>query len=359
MNTPDRDAVMPGDWSRPGGLSLPAVAIDLETTGKAIVQVGLVLVLPDRVTRPVEVLVNPGDDALRAANPFGMAVHGIPAGRIRAEGLSPEVAAERLRRALATLRERHAPGGWLPLLAYGIAHEQKYLDAPPWQVTTVEGVCWGPCILALVKRHVPRDPSHGHKLAGASAWAARSRPGAAFQGGGAHQAGEDARVTGEVALALAALPELARPAGLPLFQSAPERPASGPLVEGPPPVPSDADPHVWLKTASKPVVPAEDVHPHPTAGPTIETTCETVWSDDHPELGHVYLRVPAGARGTLVEYGDRLPEPHNYGAEQMVRLAKTPQRCPVTPTRPYRVLQLSGSPVACDGWTRAILYCAE
>ena len=193
---------------QPGGAVL---LLDIETTGSAVadhrpVSIGAALVAGGSVVGVQSWLIRQSRAVLARQHPAAKRVHGLIDSAILGAALDEEASAAQLQGWLASWVARY---GAVELSAYNVSFDGRWLKSPPWSLQEVPGVTWTTCALRRYRELVVRPERwvKGARLGVASQWAAGpgGHPEAAFRPGLEHDAGEDARVSAWVWLALDAL----------------------------------------------------------------------------------------------------------------------------------------------------------
>ena len=174
-------------------MSSTAIYVDLETTGTdpekhEIIEVGAIVVRDRAEVAWFSSLVNPGEDALAAADPRALDVNKIDLALVRA-ARPTVVVAEEFRRVVLGYKDA-------VLYAFPRSFEESFLTKAPWSLTG-----WGDCVMKAVREAMIADNALSN---GPDGKPKRPRLGeaAAFYGvtgcGPAHRSLSDARKTARV-----------------------------------------------------------------------------------------------------------------------------------------------------------------
>lgn len=167
------------------------IYVDLETTGvdpdrHAIIEIGAVVFVDGKEIASFSELVNPGEEALAAADPRAIDVNQIDLAQVRAARPTLEVAS-----AFRVFLEMHRG----LLYAFPVDFESSFLKKAPWSLSS-----WGDCVMKAVRDMMAAEGA----LPMINGAPKRPRLGeaAAFFGvtgcGPAHRSLSDARKTGRV-----------------------------------------------------------------------------------------------------------------------------------------------------------------
>ncbi|MFT4627519.1 MAG: DNA polymerase III epsilon subunit-like protein, partial [Myxococcota bacterium] len=182
--------------------------LDTETTGfpnngggfrGRIIEVGAVVVTADaRVVSQIAFFVRQPEAHLHSWQAKrAMGVHGIRPRQVLREGLPSDQAAARFERWIGRVVERF---GVEEIRAYNQAFDFWFLERDPWRLFRRTGLRRGEDIQLTARRAMNR--STGPKLKAAVAFANANGAACPWEGG-AHRAGEDARMAAWMAVHLA------------------------------------------------------------------------------------------------------------------------------------------------------------
>lgn len=170
------------------------VYLDVETTGlkkpeSRIVEVGCVVMVGRTETASFSTLVNPGAEALAAADPGSWAVN----------GLNPEMLSDAPCEADATERLISFLGRFwgAQLHAFNVEFDAWFLARPPWNIVPAQ---WGECVMMAAQEMMRDDGAITRGADGKLKRPSLSRAAAHFKVSqpSAHRALVDARVAAQI-----------------------------------------------------------------------------------------------------------------------------------------------------------------
>jgi len=171
------------------------VEIDVETSGRKSPQARILevaAIVLDEHYREIdhfECLANPGQEAMRAADPESLRINGITSEMVQKAPPSEVVA-----RNFNLFLDRF----WgATFHAFNNEFDQWFLEQPPWGIRSQR---WGECVMNAAMKVMNRAGALGSRLDGGPKWPKLSEAATFFKvpSGDAHRALEDCRTLGRV-----------------------------------------------------------------------------------------------------------------------------------------------------------------